>query len=213
MIRRFVLALGAALALAGCAAEEVYDSVEFAARAAYVPEGPPTVTLLTAISNSSGAGGHAALLIDGPQRVLYDPAGSWHHPMIPERGDVLYGMSPQFFDFYMDYHARTTYHMVVQRLEISPETAVALIAAVESEGAQAPANCARSVSSVLSRIPGFEPVSQTWFPRALMNRFETIPGVQTSRVYDDDSDDNLELLQRQARMARVAQEAQAIAGN
>ena len=118
---------------------------------------------------------------------------------IPERNDVLYGMSPAYFDFYMDYHARETFHVVVQTLEISPETAAALTAGVRAQGAAPKAYCSRSISSVLAGTPGFETVNVTFFPVAMMNRFEDIPGVVTTRVYDDDSDDNLELLQAQAR--------------
>lgn len=199
------------LALVGCAAEEIWAPDAAVERAAYRHPGPMTVTLLTAISNRSGNGGHSALLIDGPQRVLYDPAGSWWHPDIPERNDVLFGMSPAYFDFYMDYHARETYHMVVQTLEVSPETAAALIAGVQAQGASPKAYCARSISSVLSSTPGFENVNVSFFPAAIMNRFEDIPGVVTTRVYDDDSDDNLELLQAQARAARLEGQAEAIA--
>ena len=188
--------------LAGCAAEEIWATDEAVARASYRAEGPMTVTLLTAVSNRSGNGGHSALLIDGAERLLYDPAGSWWHPDIPERNDVLYGMSPAYFDFYMDYHARETFHVVVQTLEISPETAAALTAGVRAQGAAPKAYCSRSISSVLAGTPGFENVNVTFFPVAMMNRFEEIPGVVTTRVYDDDSDDNLELLQAQARASQ-----------
>ncbi|MEM9317850.1 MAG: hypothetical protein AAGA70_02450 [Pseudomonadota bacterium] len=198
------------LALAGCAAEEIWAPDDAVARAAYSHPGPMTVTLLTAVSNRSGNGGHSALLIDGAQRVLYDPAGTWFHPDIPERNDLLYGMSPPYFDFYMDYHARETFHMVVQTVEISPQTAAALIAGVQAQGASPKAYCARSISGVLAATPGFESVGVTFFPTAIMARFEEIPGVVTSRVYDDDSDDNLELLQAQARAERLQAEAAAI---
>ncbi len=198
------------LALAGCAAEEVWAPDELVANASYRNPGPMSVTLLTAISNRSGNGGHSALLIDGPERVLYDPAGSWWHPDIPERNDVLYGMSPAYFDFYMDYHARETFHIVVQTVQVSPQTAAALIAGVEAQGAAPRAYCARSISSVLASVPGFETINVSFFPVAIMNRFEEIPGVVTTRVYDDDSDDNLELLQAQARQELRQAEAEAI---
>jgi len=194
--------------LAGCAAEEIWATDEAVARAAYRAPGPMTVTLLTAVSNRSGNGGHSALLIDGQQRVLYDPAGSWWHPDIPERNDVLFGMSPAYFDFYMDYHARETFHVVVQTLEISPETAAALIAGVQAQGASPRAYCARSISSVLTNTPGFEEIGVSFFPTAIMRDFDRIPGVATRQVFDDDSDDNLELLQAQAAQQRL--EAQAV---
>ncbi|MBF9032751.1 hypothetical protein HKCCE2091_00725 [Rhodobacterales bacterium HKCCE2091] len=210
-LRRLAGTLGLTLLLAGCGAESVWAPDDFVARSAYVPGGAPTVTLLTMIHNGSGAGGHSSLVIDGSQRIIFDPAGSWHHPNIPERNDVLFGMSPVYFDFYMDYHARETYHVVVQELEVSPATAEALIVAVQQYGAVPSAQCAQSVSNILGNTPGFGNIRSTWFPKALMEQFEQIPGVRTSRVYDDDSDDNLEVLQRQARMEQIR--AQAPGGN
>ena len=200
---RLLAALLCVGALAGCAAEEVWAPEPVVSAASYRPAGTPTVTLITMISNTSGSGGHSALLIDGSQRVLFDPAGSWFHPMIPERNDVLYGMSPQFLGFYMDYHARETYHVVVQEREVSPETAERLIAAVQGYGAVPNAQCSLAISRVLSGTPGFESVGTSWFPARTMERFGALPGVQQSLIYDDDSDDNLELLQAQARAAQT----------
>lgn len=199
--------------LAGCAAESIYASEEEVARASYNPGGEPTVTLLTMILNETGRGGHSALLIDGPnERVLFDPAGSWHHPLVPERNDVLYGMSPVFFDFYMDYHARETVDVYVHEVTVSPEVAQSLIAAVEDYGAVPPARCSLSVSTVLSQTPGFEAVSRAWFPTRVMADFEQIAGVRESLVVDDDSDDNLELLQAQAATAARVRLAEELAG-
>ena len=197
-------------ALAGCVAEEVMAPPEAVQRAAYVPDGPPKVTLVTMISNSSGAGGHSALIIDGAQRVVFDPAGSWFHPMVPERNDVLYGMGEPFMGYYMDYHARETYHVVVQEREVAPETAASLIAAVESYGAVPNAQCSLSISRVLSRTPGFEEIGTSWFPARTMDNFGRLSGVRETRVYDDDSDDNLELLQAQARAAQLQAEMAAM---
>lgn len=201
---KFGLVLTGLILLGGCAAtQQPTAPLDVVARAAYTPEGPTTVTLLTAINNRSGQGAHSALLIDGQQRVMFDPAGSWHHPQVPERGDVLYGMTPAHFDFFMDYHARETYHMVVQEVEVSPAVAAALIQAVEQNGPVNMAQCALAISTVLQGTPGFEGVSRTWYPKRIMAAFDQMPGVQTSRVYDDDSDDNLELLQAQGRRAVV----------
>ncbi|MEM6388511.1 MAG: hypothetical protein AAF825_01590 [Pseudomonadota bacterium] len=201
------LVLAGVLLLGGCVAhQQPMAEPDVVARAAYVPPGPSTVTLLTMVNNTSGAGGHSALLIDGQQRVLFDPAGSWYHPNVPERADVLFGMSPQFMEFYMDYHARETFHVVVQEIEVSPAVAATLIERVQQHGAANRAECAASVSSVLRGVPGFETVSQSWFPRNVMMSFGRLPGVQTSQVFDDDSDDNLELLQAQGRQAALREE-------
>jgi hypothetical protein len=198
-ILRLLAGLALVSLVAGCVAEEVWAPEAEIQQATYSTSGPPTVRLLTMVSNTNGSGGHSALVIDGAERVVFDPAGSWHHPLVPERNDVLYGMSPQLFGFYMDYHARETYHVLVQELEVTPEQAAALSAAVQSNGAVPPARCTRAISTVLAQTPGFQGIRATWFPVNLSEQFATLPGVTESRVYDDDSDDNLELLQAQAR--------------
>lgn len=201
----FLLRIAGALAivgaLGGCVAEEVWAPDTAVSAASYRPSGPTTVTLMTMISNSNGSGGHSALLIDGAERVLFDPAGSWFHPLIPERNDVLYGMDAQFLGFYTDYHARETYHIVLQEVDVTPEVAASLIAAVERVGPVPPARCSLSISRVLSQTPGFESIGTNWFPARTMARFGTLAGVRESRIYDTDADDNLELLQAQARAA------------
>lgn len=201
MLARFLGALVLAGVLAGCAAEEVWAPDAVVSASTYRPEGPTSVTLLTMVSNTTGSGGHSALLIDGAERLLFDPAGSWHHPNVPERNDVLYGMVPTYFDYYMDYHARETYHVVVQELQVSPEQAALLSDAVQRYGAVPQAQCTRSISEVLRGTPGFESLPGTWFPNRLRQAFGQLPGVVETAVYDDDSDNNLELLQAQARAA------------
>jgi hypothetical protein len=208
---RIAAALVLAGMLAGCVAEEVWAPDVAVSSASYQPAGGSTVTLMTMVSTRNGSGGHSGLIIDGAQRVVFDPAGSWHHPNIPERNDVLFGMSPQYMDFYMDYHARETYYVVLQEVDVSPETAASLIAAVQSYGAVPSAQCSLSISRILSQTPGFETISPAWFPTRTMERFAAIPGVRTREVYDDDSDNNLELLQAQARAAQAQQEIQALA--
>jgi hypothetical protein len=209
IFRRAFLALGLLLGLAACGAEPVWAPDEAVARARYVPAGPPTVTLYTMISNTSGAGGHSALMIDGEQRLLFDPAGTWHHPQAPERNDVFFGMSPQLHDFYMDYHARETYHVVVQEVEVTPAIAAQLSQAVLSYGAVPKAQCSFSISHILSQVPGWGHIQRSYFPRRTMDSFAEIPGVREERVYDDDTDNNREILARQAavelRNQRVAE--------
>lgn len=211
---RIATALAVVGALGGCVAEEVWAPDTVVSAANYRPTGPSTLTLMTMVSNRDGRGGHSALMIDGQQRVLFDPAGSWYHPMIPERNDVLYGMTPQFLQFYTDYHARETYHIVVQEIEISAATAEQLIAAVEAHGAVPPARCSLSISRLLGQTPGFEAITANWFPVRTMEQFGALDGVRESRIYDTDADDNLELLQAQAR-AELSREIarQIAAGN
>jgi hypothetical protein len=212
-VLRLVAGLALVSLVAGCMPEEVWAPEAEVQRASYSTSGQPTVTLLTMVSNSNGSGGHSALVIDGAQRLVFDPAGSWHHPLVPERNDVLYGMSPQLFDFYMDYHARETYHVVVQEVAVTPAQAAALSAAVQSYGPVPQARCTRSISTVLSQTPGFESIRATWFPVNLSEQFAQLAGVTEERVFDDDSDDNLELLQAQARAAQSLAVAREVAAN
>lgn len=209
-LMRPVLVLGLVAGLSACGAEAVWAPDEVVSQARYIPDGPAKIQLLTMISNRSGSGGHTALLIDGPERVLFDPAGSWRHPLAPERNDVLYGMSPQLYDFYIDYHARETYHVVVQELDVTPAQAAALIERVEAYGPVPRTQCSASVSTVLAGVPGFETMSRNLFPNRTMAQFAQIPGVRESRVYDDDSDDNYELLNAQAAAAARLAEAEAL---
>ncbi|MFO7920716.1 MAG: hypothetical protein R6U99_07870 [Nioella sp.] len=213
MLRRAVLALGLLLGLAACGAEPVWAPDEAVARARFEPGGPPTVTLYTMISNRSGAGGHSALMIDADQRLLFDPAGTWHHPAAPERNDVIFGMSPQLLSFYIDYHARETYHVVAQEVEVSPEVAAQLSRAVQDYGPVPSAQCSLSVSSILGQVPGWDHVRRSYFPVRTMNAFAEIPGVRSEQIFDDDADNNTELLTRQARAELRAQQVEAALGD
>ena len=67
----------AILALTACAAKAPFAPDAAVQAAAFVAEGPPSVTLFTVINNRSGAGAHSGLMINASQRVMFDPAGSW----------------------------------------------------------------------------------------------------------------------------------------
>ena len=155
---RLVLWLGLVLALASCGAESVVASKEFVDRARYVHSGPPSITLYTVVSNTNNSGAHSALLINGSQRLIFDPAGTWHHPNLPERNDVHYGMTPRMVDFYVDYHARETFRVYEQTVMVSPAVAELAIQRAEAYGAVAKAQCTRSVTDILRGLPGFESV-------------------------------------------------------
>lgn len=198
-MRKILLFLLFPLVLAACGADHVWAPDEAVARAAYRHPGPPTITLFTMVSNRSDAGGHSAIMINASQRVIFDPAGSWWHRAAPERNDVHYGMTPQMLDFYIDYHARETYRVVMQTVEVSPEVAEKALGTVESYGAVPKALCGRSVSSVLSQLPGFETIPRTVRPKAIMTAFGKLPGVRTETIYDDDPDANDALLKEQQR--------------
>lgn len=205
-MRNWVLALCAVLALAGCAGQRVWAPDEAVAKSTYRHEGPTRLTLFTMINNRTGAGAHTSLMINGSQRVIFDPAGSFKHKSLPERNDVVFGITPHVADVYTRYHARKTYHVKVQELDVSPQVAEAALRAVMSNGAVPSAMCARSTSSILASLPGFERIQTTWFPVKLADAFGEIPGVREQELYEYDSDDNSKVL-REWNPDEVARDA------
>jgi hypothetical protein len=191
---RTALSLVALAFLAACAAggtssaPNASDSAILAAR--HVDDGQPSVTLFTVVNNQTGSGAHSGLLISGSERVLFDPAGSFSHPRLPERGDMHHGMSDPMVAFYIDYHARETYRVIEQKVPVSPMVAEMVIARAKARGAVPKAHCANSISAILRDVPGFERLGSTFFPNRLADQFGALPGVTTRTITDDDADDN-----------------------
>ncbi|MEE9428182.1 MAG: hypothetical protein V3V25_08555 [Paracoccaceae bacterium] len=204
-IRTFASLLVAVFVLAACTgpAEPIWDTDEFVARSTYSHEGPTKLTLFTVINNKTGAGAHSALMVNGSQRVMFDPAGTWHHPQLPERNDVHFGMSEPIVDFYIDYHSRETHHTIIQEIEVSPAVAQVAMAQMMSYGAVPKAQCSHAITAILENVPGFEAVGRTWFPKNLSERFAALQGVQTNVVYDDSPSDNSGMIA--APIVRIAQ--------
>lgn len=195
---RAVLALGALLVLTACGAERKWASDEAVSTARYVDSAPSSVTLYTVINKRSGEGAHAGLLINGSQRVMFDPAGSWNHPNVPERNDVHFGMTPKMVNFYIDYHARETFDVVEQTVFVPPEVAELVMRHAMAYGAAPKATCTISISRVLQDVPGFESLPMTWFPKRMMKGFAELPGVKTRTITDTDADKNHGVLLVQA---------------
>ncbi|PVA09683.1 hypothetical protein DC366_13150 [Pelagivirga sediminicola] len=193
-MRFAILALIGVLGLAGCAAPPgVWASDEDVARAAYRHDGPPRLTLFTMLNNNSGAGAHTSLMINGSQRVIWDPAGSFKHETIPERNDVIYGVTPMVADVYTRFHARKTFHVQIQELDVTPEIAERAMQLAGAYGPVPQAQCSRSTSSILAQLfPG--KISQTWLPKTLAAEFGALPGVREQVLYEYDSDDNSKVL-------------------
>ena len=191
-LRAWLVAACAALSLSGCAGGDTGPpeaSPEIVAQSAYRHDGPPALTLYTMVSNNSGAGAHTSLMINASERVIFDPAGSVRHPRLPERGDVLYGVTPEIARFYELAHARETYHVLVQRIEVSPAVAEQALQLAKTNGPVAQVFCTNATSALLRKLPGFEGIGQTFFPLRLSDQFAEYPGVQSRRVYDNDGDD------------------------
>lgn len=180
-------------ALSGCGGVKVWAPDEDVAKAAYRHDGPPRLTLYTMINNSTGAGAHTSLMINGSQRIIFDPAGSFKHETIPERNDVLFGANPAVVDVYTRYHARKTYRVKIQELDVSPQLAQQAMALAQNYGAVGAAQCANSTSHILSQLfPGR--VTRTWYPKDLSAQFAQLGAVREQVLHEYDSDDNSKVL-------------------
>ncbi|WP_210115060.1 hypothetical protein [Roseovarius aestuariivivens] len=195
---------GLALALlSGCAAETVWAPDDAVAKAAYRHDGPPRLTLYTMINRASGKGGHSSLMINGSQRVIFDPAGSFQHETIPERNDVVFGITPMVEDVYTRYHARKTWFVRIQELDVDPATAERVMRLAKTKGPVPQAFCARSTSEILSAVYP-NAISQTFYPVQLSKQFAQLPGVKEQNLFEDDSDDNSKVLAEWDPAARTA---------
>ena len=197
-MRRVILCLIALIGLSACGAESVYAPQPAVDAVRFVAEPPTSITLYTVINNRSGAGAHSGLLINASQQVMFDPAGTWHHPRIPERNDVHYGITPRIVNFYIDYHARETFRVIEQTVVVSPQVAELVKQRAEAYGAVPKAQCSNSVSAILGGVPGFESLGSTWFPKKLSDAFGKLPGVRSRTITDDSADKNHGVLLVQA---------------
>lgn len=189
MLTRRSFAAGlAASTLAGCA-EPLRDPPEAITKAQYSSGGPPSLSLFTNVRVATGKGAHTALLIDGPQRVVFDPAGSYHHPETPRINDLHYGMTPRMETWFIDYHARSTYFVRRQTRQVSAETAAIALAEAEKMPRVIDLFCTLRTCEILAPLPGFDGFPKTMFPDAASRAFGAYPGVVTE-VFTDDSPGN-----------------------
>ncbi|MGB3176263.1 MAG: hypothetical protein WBH14_05000 [Albidovulum sp.] len=200
-MHRLAVCLALTLALGACGAEPVWAPDADVARARFVSGEPPSITLYTVVRKVGGEGAHSGLMINGSQRVMFDPAGTWHHPTVPERNDLHYGVTERMRKFYIDYHARETYDVIEHRVPVSAEVAEHAIRVAEAYGAVNKAFCGNSVSDILNDLPGFETVPHTFFPNKVMKAFAKLPGVTTKVHVDGDPDNNSGVLLIQKNQA------------
>lgn len=186
---RFVWLAVAALALAGCVEHQPFadDSAVEAAR--YSDPENPSLTLFTMVNNRTGKGGHSALLINASERVIFDPAGSFYADMVPERNDVLFGISPRIEQAYRSAHARKTFRVVRQTVPVTTAQAETAYRLALARGPVPGAFCASATSDVLGQVPGLDAIRSTLYPIKLQEYFAALPGVVTDTYYEGDSED------------------------
>lgn len=175
--------------LTACADKTPQSTDADVSRHHYVSRDPPSITLVTSIRVKSQGGVHSALIINGPERVLFNPAGTWRHPLAPEQGDFHVGFSPAMEKWFYEYHARITFDIHAQTREVPMDVAAKAIELARTNGSVWPGWCTIEIAKILRQLPGFEDFPLTLYPSTAMEAFAKYPGVVT-RVYTDDSPDD-----------------------
>jgi len=185
--RHFIL--GLPFALQACAAPQVWAPDDVVARAIHSEPGPKHLTLYTVKNVQSDNGAHTGLLVNASQRVMFDPAGSFRQELMPERNDVLFGVTPRLEDYYASFHARVTYYVTAQKVIVPTDVAERALNLVMQAGPVPQAMCARTTSRILRQLPGFESIRQTWSPNRIEDDFALLPGVETREFRENDAAD------------------------
>lgn len=179
------------VALSGCA-ERIYAPDEAVAAARYESAEAPYISLMTMVDRVKEEGAHSAILVNGSQVALYDPAGTFRHPELPERNDVFYGITPRWKEVYEWYHARKTTYVIEQRLPVSRAFADQMIARMEAQGPSPKMFCGVNTSEVLRSFETFSHVPRTFHPDKIMEAFGQVPGVTSREVYQNDTGQNIQ---------------------
>jgi len=189
MLRRTFLIGLPLVGLSACAAEPKWAPEDRVQRA-FVPQvGPASLTLYTMKNNGSGNGAHSGLMINASERVLWDPAGTFEADVLPERNDVIHGITPYAETLYASFHARSTYHVIGQKIVVPQSTAEQALRAAKAYGAVRKAHCTRATSTILHDLPGFGSLRRTFMPNNLFDDFGKLPGVETFEIRENDADD------------------------
>lgn len=184
---RLGLIFAGLLFLSACGVAQLpWASEQRVQQAAYSQPGPSSITLISVVANGSSSVAHSALLINGSQRVMYDPAGTWYNKAVPERADMLYGLTPKMLQYYIDYHARKKFRVVMQTKVVSRATADQLMRLSIKNGASANGFCAQNTSHLLSLTPGFEGFPVSIWPKSAIKGMAAIPGVTTKEYIQND---------------------------
>ena len=83
-----------------------------------------------------------------------------------------------------------THHVVNQKIYVSDEVAEKALQLALAAGPSFDAQCTLNISGLLLQLEGFESLKRTYFPAKLMKDFAKLPGVQTTKVFDNDEGKN-----------------------
>ncbi len=193
--RDFLLSAASFAALSSCTKPEYTRATQAQVQAAfYHSDAPPSISLLNMVNENTDSSEHAGLLINGSQRVLYDPAGDYWVKGRPRKDDIHYGMTDQWVQNYESFHARLGFFVQKQTVYVSQGVADLAIRKAQERGETYHTQCASSASWVLRQLPGFSSIPQTMFPDRLRKAFARLPNVQTTYIYEDDVGQNIEAL-------------------
>ena len=177
------------LYLFGCSNLRDFDPVTTINTPGYRHPGGATVTLVSVVSKRSNTAAHSALIVNGTQRIIFDPAGTLFHKNLKFRGDVIYDANPSVVDFYIRYHTRNTHDTVMQSVDVADALAEDLLKRLLSRGYVWKSFRAQSASTLLRATPGFENIRPTFSLQKLMKNFGKIENVGQARfslMYDID---------------------------
>lgn len=174
------------LAVAGCGVEEGAPYEEIS-RARYVSDEQPYVAVVSMVSNKTDKAAHTALFINASERVIYDPAGSFQHDAMPERGDIHYGATDRMIDYYERYHARFSHHVHVQKIYVSRDVAEQTLRRAQAQGPSPKSFCTTHTIKVLNDVDGLPHFESSFYPEKLRRQVARIPQVQNSYVYENDT--------------------------
>lgn len=210
-ISRALCSLGLVAALSACGSGRPTAPLSEISAVRYTDPSPPSLTLITSIRTLAGVGAHSALMVNGAQRVIFDPAGSFRatingRPAGPQRGDVIYGVTPAVLKAYIGFQSAPGFHVVTITIPVSAAEADLALRKVEHHGWVSMAFCADANSTLLTSLPGFKKLHTTMFPRAFMREVAKLPGVKIRtyvsgvRVANDTARDQNHPNQKPARL-------------
>ncbi|MEM8789843.1 MAG: hypothetical protein AAGE76_16435 [Pseudomonadota bacterium] len=175
-LMRAILAIAALALLAACAVEKGGKAHEIEA-VRHVSDTPPSIAIVSMVNRNNGRAAHTALIVNGSERVIYDPAGTFEYDAMVERGDVHYGATDRAVEYFERYHARFAYFVHVQEFRVSAEVAELALQRTRAQGPAPQAFCTMHTTAILKDLPGFERLGRTFFPESLRKQAARLPGV------------------------------------